>query len=206
MYNPPAFEMAERQDILALIRAVPLVQFVTATIEGPMATALPLFLDETEGEMGTLYGHLARANRQWNTPILGQGLAIFSGPDAYVRPGWYAAKKEHGKVVPTWNYATVHATGPVEFFDDPGRLHAVVSRLTALHEANRAEPWAVTDAPATYIAGQLRGIVGLRMPISALAGKRKMSQNRSAADQEGVRRGLAQSDREEDRLVSTMIG
>lgn len=127
------------------------------------------------------------------------------GPDAYVTPSWYASKAEHGKVVPTWNYTAVQASGPVEFFSDAERLLDVVTRLTNLHEGTRQAPWAVTDAPQAYVTAQLRGIVGLRMPIVSLQGKRKMSQNRPVADRRGVRQGLAASSRESDRIVSGLI-
>jgi transcriptional regulator len=205
MYTPPAFRDTDRDGLLATIRATRLATFVTATTDGALATPLPLFINESEGEHGVLYGHLARANPQWRTPVLGEGLAIFMGPDAYVTPSWYAAKQETGKVVPTWNYVTVQASGPVEFFDDPDRLIDAVTRLTLLHESERALPWAVSDAPADFIAAQLRGIVGLRMPITTLEGKRKLSQNRSAADRAGVVAGLAESERPMDRHVATLI-
>jgi transcriptional regulator len=132
-------------------------------------------------------------------------MAIFMGPDAYVTPSWYAAKQETGKVVPTWNYIAVHAYGPVEFFDDADRLLDIVTRLTELHERPRTEPWAVTDAPADFIQAQLRGIVGLRMPLTRIEGKRKMTQNRSAADRAGVASGLAGSERPADRAVAALI-
>ncbi len=193
MYNPPAFAVADLIEIRAMIRACPLANFVTATADGPIATPLPMFLDESEGEMGTLYAHLAKPNPQWKTQAFGDGLAIFMGPDAYVSPAWYASKAEHGRVVPTWNYVTVQARGPVEFFEDAARLLDVVSRLTDLHEKDRATVWSVTDAPEAYVAGQLRGIVGLRMPITALTAKRKMSQNRNQADRAGVKQGLSDS-------------
>jgi transcriptional regulator len=122
-----------------------------------------------------------------------------------VTPSWYASKKEHGKVVPTWNYAAVHVYGAVEFFEDADRLYQIVTRLTDLYERPRAESWAVTDAPADFIKAQLRGIVGLRMPISRIDAKRKMSQNRSEADRAGVAAGLAESDRPSDRAVAAMI-
>lgn len=205
MYTPPAFRDDDRDSLLATIRASRLSNFVTATAEGPFATPLPLFIDEREGEHGVIYGHLARANPQWRVPPIGDGLAIFMGPDAYVTPGWYAAKQETGKVVPTWNYVAVHAAGPVEFFDDADRLLEAVTRLTALHEGGQASPWAVSDAPADFIRAQLRGIVGLRMPIARLEGKRKMSQNRSQADRTGVIAGLAASERPSDRHVATLI-
>jgi transcriptional regulator len=132
-------------------------------------------------------------------------MAIFMGADAYVTPSWYATKQETGKVVPTWNYVAVHAYGPVEFFEDADRLLDVVTRLTDLHEKPRAEPWAVTDAPEDFIRAQLRGIVGLRMPITRIDGKRKMSQNRSAEDRARVRASLAESERQADRLAASLI-
>jgi len=162
-------------------------------------------LDESEGKSGVLYAHLARANAQWNTPAIGEAMVIFSGPDAYISPSWYAAKREHGKVVPTWNYSAVHAYGPVEFFEDDARLLEVVDRLTQLHERARLAPWAVTDAPDAYIRSQLKGIVGVRIPITRLEAKRKMSQNRSADDRAGVAEGLAQSENAGDRVVPGMI-
>ncbi|KAA2212377.1 FMN-binding negative transcriptional regulator [Teichococcus oryzae] len=205
MYVPPAFRDTELASLHGAIRAARLANLVTATAEGLLATPLPLFLEEAEGEQGVLYGHLARANPQWKQPALGEALAIFMGPDAYVSPGWYPTKAESGKVVPTWNYVTVHATGPIEFFEDPGRLLAVVSRLTEQHEAGRAMPWAVADAPESFVRAQLRGIVGLRLPIARLEGKRKLSQNRSEADREGVAAGLAASDDPADQAMGALI-
>lgn len=205
MYTPPAFVVDDTSEIHAMVRACRIANFITATAEGPIATPLPMFLDADEGENGTLYGHLARPNPQWQVPVIGDGLAVFMGPDAYVTPAWYAAKAEHGKVVPTWNYTAVQARGPVELFDDPARLLDVVGRLTDLHEAAAANPWAVTDAPPAFIAAQLRGIVGIRMPITRLTGKRKLSQNRSEADRLGVRSGLSESRRDFDRAIADMI-
>jgi transcriptional regulator len=205
MYTPPAFRDDNKESLRATIRAARLANFVTATAEGPLATPLPLYLDESESEQGVIYGHLAKANPQCRVPPLGDGLAIFMGPDAYVTPAWYATKQETGKVVPTWNYIAVHAYGPVEFFEDPDRLLQVVSRLTDLHEGERPLPWAVSDAPPDFVRAQLRGIVGLRMPITRLEGKRKMSQNRNAADRAGVAAGLAASRRASEREVASLI-
>ena len=205
MYTPPAFRDDDRERLRATIRAARLANFVTATADGPLVTPLPLFLDESEGEHGVIYGHLAKANPQWRVPPVGEGLAIFMGPDAYVTPAWYATKEETGKVVPTWNYVTVHAHGPVEFFHDADRLLDAVVRLTNLHEQLRAMPWEVSDAPADFIAAQLRGIVGVRMPITRLEGKRKMSQNRNATDRAGVAAGLAASERASDRELAPLI-
>ncbi len=205
MYVPPAFAEDDVAAVHAAMRAARLSNFVTATAEGLMATPLPLYLDAAEGAHGVLYGHLARANPQWQTTPVGEAMALFMGPDAYVTPSWYATKRATGKVVPTWNYVAVHAYGPVEFFEDADRLLEVVSRLTNLHERSRAEPWAVADAPEPFIRSQLRGIVGLRLPITRLEGKRKMSQNRNEADRSGVAAGLAASDRASDRLAATLI-
>ncbi|OBQ82133.1 FMN-binding negative transcriptional regulator [Mesorhizobium sp. WSM3873] len=205
MYIPPAFRDDDRESLMATIRAARLATLVTATAEGPQATPLPLLLNESEGEHGTIYGHVAKANPQWRAPVLGESLAIFMGPDAYVTPAWYQTKQETGKVVPTWNYLAVHAYGPIEFFEDADRLLEIVTRLTNLHEGGRPSPWSVSDAPPDFIQAQLKGIVGLRMPITRVQGKRKMSQNRNAADRAGVATGLAASDRPSDRDVAQLI-
>jgi transcriptional regulator len=205
MYTPPAFRDDDRGSLFATVRAAPLASVITSTAGGLMASPLPLLLDESEGEHGVLYGHLAKANPQWRATVLGEALAIFAGPDAYITPSWYATKQETGKVVPTWNYVTVHVHGEVEFFDDPEQLLAVVTRLTDHHERDRPRPWAVTDAPETFVDAQLRGIVGLRMPISRIEGKRKLSQNRNAADRAGVAAGLASSELEVEREMAALI-
>ena len=205
MYIPPAFHETDREKIITVIRAARLANLVTATQEGPFITPPPLFFDETEGENGTLYGHVARANAQWRHAPLGEAIAVFMGPDAYVTPSWYETKRETGKVVPTWNYVTVHAHGPIEFFDDARRLLDTVTRLTRHHESPRATPWEVSDAPDDYIAAQLRGIIGLRLPVTRLEGKVKMSQNQSEADRRGVAEGLAASDHAGEREASRLI-
>ncbi len=205
MYIPPAFRDADLASLHAVMREAALCTLVTATGEGLMATPLPMFLVASESANGVLYGHVARANPQWRLPPAGDGMAIFMGPDAYITPSWYEAKRATGKVVPTWNYVAVHAYGPVEFFDDADRLREVVTRLTDIHERSRIAPWAVSDAPDDFIRSQLRGIVGVRMPITRLEGKRKMSQNRSAADRAGVADGLAASEDAMHRLVATLI-
>ncbi|KAA8383785.1 FMN-binding negative transcriptional regulator [Acetobacter sp. DmW_136] len=148
------------------------------------------------------FGHLARPNSQWQKPVLGDALAIFMGADAYVSAGWYPSKQEHHKVIPTWNYEAVQVFGPVEFFSDTNRLLDVITRLTDQHEARQKTSWHITDA---FIQGQLKGIVGLRLIITRLVGKRKMSQNRLAEDRAGVARGLAESTDSLDRAVGDMI-
>jgi transcriptional regulator len=205
MYIPPAFQEDNIATLHAAIRVSRLTNFITATADGLIGTPLPMILNETEGPHGTLYGHVARANPQWKRVPIGDAMAVFMGPDAYVTPSWYATKRQTGKVVPTWNYVAVHAYGPVEFFEDADRLLDVVTRLTKLHESARPDPWVVADAPKEFIQSQLRGIVGLRMPITRVDGKRKMSQNRSAEDRAGVVNGLAASDSAVDRAVANLI-
>ncbi|PSC03567.1 transcriptional regulator [Alsobacter soli] len=205
MYTPPAFRDDDLASIHAAMREARLANLVTATEQGLVATPLPMIVDETEGPYGVLYGHVAKANPQWQTPPVGDAMAIFMGPDAYVTPSWYQTKQETGKVVPTWNYVAVHAYGPVEFFQDADRLLDVVTRLTRLYEEPRAEPWAVSDAPPEFIAAQLRGIVGVRIPIVRVEGKRKMSQNRPEADRRGVAAGLAHSERASERDAAQLI-
>lgn len=205
MYTPPAFRDDDIESVRATIRAARLGNLVTSTLAGLHATPLPLFLDESEGEHGALYGHLAKANPQWRSEPIGEGLAIFMGPEAYISPSWYATKQETGKVVPTWNYVAVQARGLVEFFHDADRLRDVVTKLTGIHEGPRSKPWAVEDAPSDFTAAQLRGIVGIRMVVTQLSGKRKLSQNRNKADRMGVREGLSASARAEDRLVATLV-
>lgn len=205
MYIPPAFREDDPAILLRLMRDTRLSTLVTATAAGPIGTPLPLFFDPDEGEHGTLYGHLARANPQWQAEPIGDAMAIFMGADAYVSPSWYAAKREHHKVVPTWNYEAVHAYGPVEFFEDPVRLLEAVTRLTNLREGAMATPWQVADAPPAFVQAQLRGIVGVRLAIRRLEGKRKLSQNRPAADRDGVARALADSPDPADRRVASLI-
>jgi transcriptional regulator len=205
MYTPPAFRLDDPAEIHAAIAQSRLATLVTPTAQGLQATPLPLYLEPAEGPHGTLYGHVARANPHWSLPATGDSLALFPGPHAYITPAWYPAKAEHGRVVPTWNYQAIHAHGPVEFFDDPARLLEIVTRLTTLHEADRPQPWAVSDAPPDYIAGMLRGIIGLRLPIARLDAKRKMSQNRSPAERHSVAAGLAESPRPSDREAAPLI-
>ncbi len=203
MYTPPAFAQDDLATIHGMIRATGLATLVTMTDEGLIGTPLPLILKEDEGPCGTLYGHLARPNSQWKLEPRAEALVIFPGPDAYISPSWYAAKAEHGKVVPTWNYSAVHAYGTPEFFEDPDRLLGIVSALTDRNEASRSAPWAVSDAPDDYIRARLRGIVGLRLAISRLEGKQKFSQDKPEADRAGVAKGLAE---EADPSAREMAG
>ncbi|MCC6470279.1 MAG: FMN-binding negative transcriptional regulator [Alphaproteobacteria bacterium] len=206
MYLPMQFK-EERIDVLhAAIRQARLGTLVTLGPEGLEASHVPMLVDPAPGPYGTLRGHIAKANGQWRAPSKEtQALAMFLGPHAYVTPAWYATKKETGKVVPTWNYVAIHANGPVEFFDDPERLLAIVTGLTDTHEKPRAEPWAVTDAPADFLRAQLKGIVGFELPIARLEGKWKMSQNRTVQDRGGVIEGLAREGGPVEATVSGMV-
>jgi len=165
---------------------------VTLNGAGLQANSVPFILDaDPAGGPGLLRAHVARANPLWReTRGDVEALVVFQGPQAYISPGWYASKAEHGKVVPTWNYVMVQARGTLRAVDDADWLRAFVTRLTTKHEAVQAQPWAVTDAPADYIDTMLRAIVGIEIPLTALTGKWKVSQNRPAADRAGVVAGL----------------
>ncbi|MDC7827576.1 FMN-binding negative transcriptional regulator [Pseudomonas sp. BLCC-B13] len=206
MYLPSAFRQDDLAELHAQLQASPFALLTSAGATGVQASHLPLLLEPGEGEFGTLYGHFARANPHWRDLQGGaEALAVFSGPDAYISPGWYPAKAEHGKVVPTWNYIAVHARGPVELIEEPERLLQIVSRLSDQHERGRERPWAVSDAPREYIDSMLRAIVGFALPIRRLEGKWKLGQNRSAADQAGVRDGLAASTSPGDRELAARM-
>ena len=194
MYTPRAFVLDDLPELQQLIQHTRLAQLVTFGEQGLQASHLPLLINPDEGSNGTLYGHLTKANPQWHDLQNGSdALVIFAGADAYISPAFYPAKAEHGKVVPTWNYIAVHAYGKAEVFTDAERVLAVVAALTDRHEGNRPQPWKVSDAPADYIDGMLKAIVAFALPIERLVGKRKLSQNRSAADIAGVQAGLATS-------------
>ena len=191
MYLPKHFRAqdAETQELLSRIRAADLV---TSTPQGLFATFLPLIYDRSVGEHGALLGHVARKNDHWRLPAAGESLVIVHGPDAYITPSWYAAKREHGRVVPTWNYLTAHVYGELVIHDDRVWVEAFVRRLTTLYEGDREHPWGVDDAPRDYIDGQLRAIVGLELLISRVEAKAKLGQNRSGEDIDGVIEGLSE--------------
>ena len=191
MYQPPHF----REDRLAvqhdLVRAHPLGLLVTMGTDGLVADHLPFHLDPDGAPLGILRAHMARANPQ--AAALGAAeecLVVFQGPAAYVSPSWYPSKRETEKVVPTWNYAVVHAWGRPRVIDDPLWLRRQLDLVTGAQESRRAAPWSVDDAPADFIAAQMRGILGLEIVISRIEGKWKVSQNRPEADRAGVRDGL----------------
>lgn len=193
MYMPPAFREDRPEVLRDLIRTHPLATLVTAGTGGLIANLVPFIL-VTTSRGDVLRAHMARANEQLaSLREGGEALVIFQGPEAYVTPSWYPTKKEHGKVVPTWNYAVVQVWGTPRVIDDPEWLLDQIMQLTESQESGRPDPWAVTDAPDAYIAAQLRAIAGLEIPVSRIEGKWKASQNQPEANRQGVVQGLRES-------------
>jgi transcriptional regulator len=206
MYIPKQFEEPRVDVMHELIRARPLATLVTLSSNGLNANHIPLHLLESPAPFGTLQGHVARAN-----PILNdlenniEVLAIFHGPDAYITPSWYATKKETGKVVPTWNYAVVHAYGYVRVVDDAAWLRAQLEALTTHNEASFSEPWAVSDAPHEFTEKLIGNIVGFEMVISRLSGKWKVSQNQPQQNQSSVAEGLKASGHQDSSAMAVLV-
>lgn len=195
MYDVGAFREQRIEVLHALIKAHPLATLVTHTANGLEANHIPMLIDPEPTPRGTLRGHVARASPLWReTDASKEVLAIFHGPQGYITPSWYPSKEQHGKVVPTWNYAVVHAYGPLKIYDDAEWLRDVVTRLTGSQESKRDVPWHVTDAPAGYVDAMLKAIVGIEIPLTRLQGKWKMSQNRLPEDKAGVVAALEASD------------
>ena len=192
MYVPKHFEETNVETLHALIRAHPLGALVTLGPDGLDANHVPFEVDPDPAPFGTLLAHVARANPVWREAAGADVLVLFQGAEIYISPSWYPTKQETAKVVPTWNYAVVHAHGRLRAIEDRDWLRTFVTRLTDRHEGGRPDPWKVTDAPADYVESMLRGIVGLEIPIARLVGKWKVSQNRPAHDQDGVVEGLSQ--------------
>jgi transcriptional regulator len=189
VYIPSHFA-ADDAAVADLLATITVADLITSTEQGLLATLLPFIWAPEIGEHGALLGHVARNNEQWSRPALGEALVIVRGPDAYITPNWYASKAEHGRTVPTWNYVTAHVYGRLVVHDDPDWLGRLVRQLTDKHEAGSERPWSVDDAPQRYIDGQLRAIVGVELLIGRVEAKFKLSQNRSAADIDGVIAGL----------------
>lgn len=195
MLIPKVFEESRVEVLHALIRDNPLGTLIVMGRNGLDANHVPFEIDPHPTPFGTLLGHVARNNPVYSELAPGtEALVVFNGPDAYVSPGWYPTKQEHGKVVPTWDYAVVHARGPLKFIEDPHKLLAHLTRLTARHESAHARPWQVSDAPQDYIETMMKRIVAFEIPISQLVGKWKVSQNRAARDRQGVAQGMAAMD------------
>jgi transcriptional regulator len=206
MYVPKHHEESDLAVLHALIRAHPLGTWVTQGDGELIANHIPFLLDPARGEYGTLTGHVARANRAWQSFSRSvDSIVVFQGPQTYITPSWYPSKHAHGKAVPTWNYAVVHAHGMPRAIEDPAWLLDHVSRLTASHEAGQALPWKVSDAPRDYIDRMLQNIVGIEIPITKLVGKWKVSQNRPEADRLGVVAGLLARGDAQSRQMAALV-
>ena len=206
MYLPKEFKEERVPVMHEAMRRARLGTLITLGADGMEASHIPMLVDPAPAPFGTLKGHIARANPQWRRATAGaQALAIFLGPDAYITPAWYETKRQSGKVVPTWNYVAIHAYGPLTFYENADRLLALVTALTETHEAGRAQPWAVSDAPKDYVAAMLKAIVGFELSIARLEGKSKMSQNRPAADRAGTIAGLTEEGGEKKVAVAEIV-
>jgi transcriptional regulator len=191
VYVHPRHRLTDRETLFSLMASRPLGAWVCHGHDGLVANHVPLLLDRSRGPLGTLIGHVSRANSVWRelgptTP----SVVMFQGPQAYITPGWYPSKTEHGKVVPTWNYVVAHAHGVARAIEDRDWLLDMVNRLTGVHEASQAVPWRVGDAPASFIEKLLRAIVGIEIPIDRLEGKLKASQDEAMQDRLGTVHGL----------------
>jgi transcriptional regulator len=206
MYVPAHFAAGDLAEIAAFVDRAGAADLVTFDGTEPVASLLPMIWDRSCGGYGRLLGHMALANPQWSAAAPGvPGLAIVHGPQAYVSPAWYQSTAEHGRVVPTWNYTSVHFTGPVTFHRDDAWLRDIVTRLTERHERGRAGRWWVSDAPEKYVAGLLRAIVGVEMTVRQVQAKDKLSQNRSAQDRAGVIAALRADDDPQARAVADLM-
>lgn len=206
MYLPRHFEETDVKMLHQLVRAHPFGALVTLAASGLEANHVPFLLQADPPPYGTLHAHIARANPLWHDFARDvQALVIFQGPQTFVSPSWYPSKKETTKVVPTWNYAVVHARGHIRVIEDPAWLRAHVEGLTNRHEAERPAPWKVTDAPVDYIEKMIAAIVGLEIPVSQLVGKWKVSQNRLPRDREGVIEGLKRDGTDAAAAMASLV-
>lgn len=195
MYIPASFREKRTEILHELMQAHPLGLLVTNGVNGLHASPLPFLLYPDEGEFGVLRSHMARANPHWKElAVLAECLVVFQGAEGYITPSWYPSKAETHKVVPTWNYATVHAWGMASVVDDAAWLRRQLNDLTGYHEKPRLQPWSVDDAPADYVVAQMKAIIGIEIPIRRIEGKCKMSQNKDEADRAGVLRGMLDGD------------
>ncbi|MBM86430.1 MAG: transcriptional regulator [Rhodospirillaceae bacterium] len=207
MYQPGHFEETRLEILHDLISAHPLATLVTLYNGKLSANHIPFVIDREAGTLGTLRCHVAKNNAVWKEIELesNESLVIFQGPEAYITPSWYASKKKHGKVVPTWNYAAVHAHGTVKVTNDPAWLDNQLVTLTDQQEATRPVPWEVSDAPEDFVSQQKRGVVGMELPITRIEGKWKVSQNRPKKDRKGVINGLREEQSDSSLSMSSLV-
>jgi transcriptional regulator len=206
MYLPEHFRQDDPGKLRELMAAFPLAALISGGANGLTANHIPLLFDPDPAPHGILRGHMARGNPQWKSLGGQEAMAIFQGPQAYVSPNWYPTKREHGKVVPTWNYTAVHVWGTVEVHPEREWLAAFLDRLTAAHEAGQPIPWKPSDAPASYVEGLLGAIVGIELKILRMEGKWKMSQNQPEVNRQGALQGLEALGTENAREVARLIG
>ena len=200
MYRPAAFDITDPKELHRLIGEIGMGVLVSPDLE---ATHLPWLCEPEPAPLGCLVGHVAKANAHWQAlPADREVLVVFQGANAYVSPSWYPRKRKTARVVPTWNYVALHAYGRPETFDDPAALRDVVARLTDAQEARFAEPWSLDDAPADFTDAMLGHIVGIRLRLSRLEGKRKLNQNRPEEDRDGVEAALSNSERPQDQALA----
>ena len=206
MYIPKHFEETRLPVIHGLIDAHPFASLITMGPAGLVASHIPMVLERDGTALGVLRGHVSRANLQWKdfNPEV-EALAIFMGPEHYITPTWYPEKAETGKVVPTWNYAVVHVYGRLSIHDGPDWLRPHLEALTNVHEAGTAAPWKVADAPDDFVSAMMKGIVGLEIAITRLAGKWKASQNRPEKDRLAVAEGLGELETESSRAMKALV-
>jgi transcriptional regulator len=206
MYIPRHNEEKRVSAMHSLIVSRPLGTLVTLGASGLFASHIPMILEDDGSQFGVLKGHISRANTQWQdfVPTV-DALAIFAGHQHYITPNWYPGTREHGKEVPTWNYVVVHAYGPLKIIQDDDWLLTNVEKLTNIHEAASPSPWKVSDAPEDFIKSQLKGIVGLELPIRRLEGKWKVSQNRTERERNGVVNGLAKLNTPESLAMKALV-
>ena len=206
MYVHPRHTLTDQASLHALVDAHPLGGWVCLGRAGLIANHVPFLLDRTRGPQGTLIGHVARANPVWRelsptTP----SVVMFSGPQAYITPGWYPGRREHGEVVPTWNYVVAHVHGVAQVIDERSELLVLLERLTNAHEMNRSAPWHMSEAPAAFIERMLRAVVGIQIPIDRLEGKLKASQDEASADRVGTVLGLRAEASDQAQAMATWV-
>jgi transcriptional regulator len=207
MYLPAHFEETRLDVLHSLVRSHPLATLVTLGGDGLIANHIPLYLRAMPGQSGSLVGHIARSNPLWkDSDLTVAALAIFQGPQTYISPSWYATKKEHGRVVPTWNYAVVHVHGPLRIIEDAVWIAKQLHELTDHQEAAFPAPWSVDDAPGDYTARLVEALVGIEIPVTRIAGKWKTSQNQPAVNRTSLVHALANSNDPDARVMASLVG
>lgn len=206
MYIPEQFQENDQNDLLSIMKDIQAANVVTQHNCGMISTFLPLFLEKEKDNLVCLYGHLAKNNQQWQEALTNtQALVIFTGPHAYISPSWYAAKQETHKVVPTWDYLSIHAHGTIEFFHNPATLLSILKKLTDINEAQFDHPWKIDDAPQEFIHAMLNAIVGVKISITKIEGQKKFSQNKQESDKKNIAAQLAKSANSMHKDLATLI-